>query len=228
MSDRQAHSARLQHALGHDFADPGLLELALTHRSVRGSNYERLEFLGDSIVNHIIAEALYHQFPQATEGELSRMRASLVRGETLAELARELQLGDHLLLGSGERKSGGRRRSSILADAVESLAGAILLDADVETCRRCVLAWFEPRLDALSLENADKDAKTRLQEFLQGRKRPLPEYELLDVQGEDHNQQFRVNCRLHKPDVAFEGAGGSRRKAEQAAASRALEHLGEG
>ncbi len=226
MNDRQAHSARLQRALGHSFSDPGLLDLALTHRSVGGRNYERLEFLGDSIVNHIIAEALYHQFPKAREGELSRIRASLVRGDTLAKVARELQLGEHLHLGPGERKSGGRRRSSILADALESVAGAILLDSDVETCRQCVLNWFAQRLEGLSLENADKDAKTRLQEYLQGRNCPLPEYELLGVQGEDHNQQFQVACRLVKPTLVVEGSGSSRRKAEQAAASSALDHLG--
>ncbi len=226
MNDRQEHSARLQRRLGHCFADPALLDLALTHRSVGGRNYERLEFLGDSIVNHIIAEALYHRLPDAREGELSRTRASLVRGETLAEVARELHLGEHLILGSGERKSGGKRRSSILADALESVAGAILLDADVATCRRCVLDWFASRLEGLSLGDAGKDAKTRLQEFLQGRKRPLPEYELLDVQGEDHDQQFRVACRLAKPTLVVEGSGSSRRKAEQAAARSALDRLG--
>ncbi len=226
MSDRQEHSARLQRALGYFFNDTGLLELALTHRSVGGGNYERLEFLGDSIVNHIVAEALYHKFPDAREGELSRMRAALVRGESLAEIARELTLGDHLLLGSGERKSGGKRRASILADALESVAGAILLDADVETCRRCVLGWFGSRLEGLSIEHARKDAKTRLQEFLQGRQRPLPAYELLDVQGDDHKQQFHVACRLAKPALVAEGSGSSRRKAEQAAARDALDRLG--
>jgi len=226
VSDRQEHSARLQRALGYFFNDTGLLELALTHRSVGGGNYERLEFLGDSIVNHIVAEALYHKFPDAREGELSRMRAALVRGESLAEIARELTLGDHLLLGSGERKSGGKRRASILADALESVAGAILLDADVETCRRCVLGWFGSRLEGLSIEHARKDAKTRLQEFLQGRQRPLPAYELLDVQGDDHKQQFHVACRLAKPALVAEGSGSSRRKAEQAAARDALDRLG--
>jgi ribonuclease-3 len=226
VSDQAEHWSRLQRALGHSFTDAGLLKLALTHRSAGGRNYERLEFLGDSIVNHIIAEALYHKFPQAREGELSRMRAALVRGESLADVARELKLGEHLQLGPGERKSGGKRRSSILADALESVVGAILLDTDVETCRRCVLNWFGPRLDDLSLDNANKDAKTRLQEFLQGRQRPLPEYELLGVQGEDHNQQFRVACRLSKPELLAEGAGSSRRKAEQAAARDALSRLG--
>jgi ribonuclease-3 len=219
------NSARLQRALGHQFADPKLLALALTHRSVGGRNNERLEFLGDSIVNHIIAEALYLQFPTAREGDMSRMRASLVKGDTLAEVARELQLGEYLVLGPGERKSGGHRRSSILADALEAVAGAVLLDSDVETCRACVQAWFTARLERLTLESVDKDAKTRLQEFLQGRRRPLPEYELLGVQGDDHEQQFHIACRLQKPVLVVEGVGSSRRKAEQAAARTALERL---
>lgn len=220
-----ANTARLQRALGYEFTDPQLLTLALTHRSARGHNNERLEFLGDSIVNHIIAEALYHQFPASREGDMSRMRASLVKGDTLAELARELQLGDYLQLGPGERKSGGHRRGSILADALEAVVGAILLDSDVEQCRSCVLAWFAPRLQALTCGTADKDAKTQLQEYLQGRGIGLPQYELLGVQGEDHDQQFRVACRLQKPKQAFEGSGSSRRKAEQAAASAALRRL---
>ena len=217
--------ARLQRALGYAFADPQLLSLALTHRSAGGHNNERLEFLGDSILNHIIAEALYQQFPQAREGDMSRMRASLVKGDTLAEVARELQLGDYLVLGPGERKSGGHRRSSILADAFEAVVGAILLDSTVERCRMSVLGWFAVRLEQLKHGAADKDAKTQLQEYLQGRRNPLPVYELLDVQGEDHQQQFRVACRLRQPTLSVEGAGSSRRKAEQAAARSALESL---
>ena len=225
MTDQQAHSARLQRALGYQFADAGLLELALTHRSVGGHNNERLEFLGDSILNHIIAEAIYKKFPDAREGEMSRMRASLVKGETLATVAQDLDLGEHLSLGSGERKSGGKRRSSILADALEAVIGGILLDSDVDACRDCVLRWFESRLEALSLDDVSKDAKTQLQEYQQGRQRPLPEYNLLGVQGEDHNQQFKVACRLARPTLVVEGAGSSRRKAEQSAAKTALERL---
>jgi ribonuclease-3 len=220
-----ADHRRLQGALGHEFADPQLLALALTHRSAGRRNNERLEFLGDSIVNHIIAEAIFHRFPDAREGDMSRMRAALVRGETLAELARELQLGDYLALGPGERKSGGRRRRSILADALEAVAGAILLDAGVDRCRECVLAWYGSRLEQMAAAGADKDAKTELQEFLQGRRFPLPEYELVGVVGEDHDQQFLVACRLQKPALVAEGAGASRRKAEQAAALAALERL---
>jgi ribonuclease-3 len=217
--------ARLQRDLGYQFDNPELLNMALTHCSAVGQNNERLEFLGDSILNHIIAEALYLRFPAAREGEMSRMRASLVKGDTLAEVAMELQLGDDLRLGAGERKSGGCRRRSILADALEAVAGAILLDSDVEQCRRCVLAWFAPRLQQLSLSSLDKDAKTRLQEYLQGRNNPLPEYDLLDVQGDDHDQQFHVACRLSKPFLVVEGKGASRRKAEQSAATSALEKL---
>lgn len=227
MTDAQVKAARLQRALGYEFADPALLELALTHRSAGNRNNERLEFLGDSIVNHIIAEALFQKFPAAHEGDMSRMRASLVKGDTLAELARELELGEHLILGSGERKSGGRRRGSILADAFEAVVGAILLDSGVDTCRQRVLTWFDERLAGLDLKEggADKDPKTRLQEYLQGRRKPLPQYELLGVLGDDHNQQFQVACRVSKPVLVVEGTGSSRRKAEQAAAKTALERL---
>ena len=220
-----ATSAVLQQALGHEFADPELLVMALTHRSAGSKNNERLEFLGDSIINHIVADALYQRFPRAREGDLSRMRASLVKGDTLAELARELQLGEYLLLGPGERKSGGYRRSSILADTFEALAGAIVLDAGYERCRDCVLRWLGTRLDQLAAGAVDKDAKTRLQEYLQGRGNPLPEYELVAVDGDDHDQQFSVACRLSRPQLVVQGAGSSRRRAEQAAAHEALQRL---
>jgi ribonuclease-3 len=220
-----ANAAALERALGHTFADPQLLHRALTHRSAAGGNNERLEFLGDSIVNHIIAEALYRDFPQASEGDMSRMRASLVKGDTLAELARELELGEHLLLGPGERKSGGYRRSSILADTLEALAAAILLDAGYENCKLCVTAWYTTRLEQLSEGAADKDAKTRLQEYLQGRGSPLPEYELVEEQGDDHDKRFSVSCRISRPRLAAQGSGKSRRKAEQVAAAEALQML---
>lgn len=227
MTDLQVKAARLQRALGYEFTDTSLLELALTHRSAGNRNNERLEFLGDSIVNHIIAEALYQKFPAAREGDMSRMRASLVKGDTLAEVSRELELGEYLTLGAGERKSGGKRRGSILADTLEAVVGAILLDSDVATCRQRVLSWFETRLAKLDLQpgGADKDPKTRLQEYLQGRRKPLPEYELLGIMGDDHNQQFHIACRLSKPELVVEGAGDSRRKAEQAAARTALKRL---
>ena len=220
-----ANTSVLERALGHTFADPQLLHRALTHRSVSGRNNERLEFLGDSIVNHIIAEALYRRFPQASEGDMSRMRASLVKGDTLAILARELELGEHLLLGPGERKSGGYRRSSILADTLEALAGAILLDAGYEHCKACVTAWYSTRLEQLSSGAADKDAKTRLQEYLQGRGSPLPLYALVEEQGDDHDKHFKVACQVSRPQMVVEGSGKSRRKAEQAAAENALQRL---
>jgi ribonuclease-3 len=220
-----AELARLQQALQYQFCNLELLRVALTHCSASGANNERLEFLGDSILNHVIAEALYRRFPDASEGEMSRMRASLVKGETLAEVAVELELGDNLRLGAGERKSGGHRRSSILADALEAVVGAILMDSDVEQCRDRVLVWFAPRLQRLALGAADKDAKTQLQEYLQGRSKPLPEYDLLSIEGVDHEQQFRVACRLSKPFLVVEGRGASRRKAEQDAATLALERL---
>jgi ribonuclease-3 len=219
------NTTRLQQVLGHEFSDPQLLVQALTHRSAGGRNNERLEFLGDSIINHLIAEALYRQFPRAREGEMSRMRASLVKGDTLAEVARELALGEYLVLGPGERKSGGYRRGSILADTLEAVVGAILLDSSVEQCRHCVLQWFTPRLEQLAAGAAAKDAKTELQEFLQGRGHHRPMYELLSVTGEDHDQQFEVACHLVSPALVARGTGSSRRKAEQAAARAALKLL---
>jgi ribonuclease-3 len=221
-----ADYGRLEQQLGHTFSDRGLLKLALTHRSAAVRNNERLEFLGDSIVNHIIAQSLYQRFPAAREGEMSRMRATLVKGDTLAEIAAEIGLGEFLNLGSGERKSGGHRRGSILADALEAVAGAILLDSDVGHCRDCVLNWFAPRLEQLSPDTAGKDPKTRLQEYLQGRGHSLPLYQLLEVTGEAHKQVFRVRCAVPELDLACEGQDHSRRKAEQDAAAATLAQLG--
>ncbi len=218
---------RLQQVLGYRFSDPALLRLALTHRSVARGNNERLEFLGDSVVNHIIAEHLFNHFPDAREGEMSRMRAEMVKGDTLAEVAAELGLGAHLRLGPGERRSGGHRRGSILADALEAVIGAILLDAGIARCRECVLNWFADRLETLSVTTVGKDSKTALQEYLQGRQWPLPEYILQSVDGEDHAQNFQVVCRLTQPELVAEGNGSSRRKAEQAAAADALRQLHE-
>lgn len=217
-----SNTDRLQRTLGYEFADSALLTLALSHRSMGAKNNERLEFLGDSIVNHVVAEALYKKFPAADEGAMSRMRASLVKGDTLAEIASEIDLGEYLLLGPGERKSGGRRRSSILADALEAVAGAILMDSSVDRCRIFLLRLFKSRLDGLNDQTGEKDAKTLLQEYLQGNHRPLPAYQLIKVEGGDHNPQFLVSCTLTKPTVCFEGVGSSRRKAEQQAARHAL------
>ncbi|BDX02092.1 MAG: ribonuclease III [Marinomonas sp.] len=216
---------KLSRRIGYFFADLGLLELALTHRSFGGKNNERLEFLGDSILNYVIAEDLFHRFPKAKEGELSRLRASLVKGDTLAELAREFQLGDYLKLGAGELKSGGFRRDSILADTVEGIIGAMYLDAGMDICRQHILSWYKERLDATSLKIVTKDAKTRLQEYLQARKHALPQYDVVDIVGEPHDQTFYVHCHIELCENAIEGKGNSRRIAEQNAASKALKQL---
>jgi ribonuclease III len=216
---------KLSRRIGYFFADLGLLELALTHRSFGGKNNERLEFLGDSILNYVIAEDLFHRFPKAKEGELSRLRASLVKGDTLAELAREFQLGDYLKLGAGELKSGGFRRDSILADTVEGIIGAMYLDAGMDVCREHILSWYKERLDATSLKIVTKDAKTRLQEYLQARKHALPQYDVVDIVGEPHDQTFHVHCYIELCEDAIEGKGNSRRIAEQNAASKALKQL---
>lgn len=210
--------------LGHRFASPGLLAQALTHRSAGVPHYERLEFLGDSLVNLVVAEALYARWPRADEGALTRARAELVRESALAAIARGLDLGSRLTLGPGELKSGGHRRDSILADALEAVVAAIYLDSDFDHCREVVLPWFEPALDALPPPNkVGKDAKTRLQEWLQARQQPLPVYTLEAEHGEDHAKLFRVRCDLPgRPGVSAQGGGGSRRAAEQAAAEAVL------
>ncbi len=218
--------ARLERKLGYEFSNKGQLTLALTHRSCGSRNNERLEFLGDSIVNFVIAEALYERFPDAREGQLSRLRARMVRGATLAELGREFELGDFLRLGSGELKSGGYRRESILADAVEAIIGAIYLDAGMDTCRARVRGWFEGRLAALSTtDQQNKDPKTRLQEFLQARQKALPQYKVTNITGEAHDQVFTVICELDCLDNVTVGEGSSRRGAEQQAARKALSML---
>ncbi|MGL6215988.1 ribonuclease III [Billgrantia desiderata] len=211
--------------IGHVFSDITLLELAMTHRSFGGQNNERLEFLGDSIVNFVIAEALYERFPQAREGQLSRLRARLVRGQTLAELAREMSFGECLRLGSGEMKSGGHRRDSILADAVEAVLGAIYLDAGMDVARARVLAWYAERLESIDLQDTQKDPKTRLQEFLQSRQSPLPRYDVVSVEGEAHDQTFTVECHVELLATHTLGTGSSRRHAEQQAAELALLQL---
>ncbi len=214
--------AELARKLGYEFSDTGLFELALTHRSCGKKNNERLEFLGDSILNFVIADDLFVRFPQAREGQLSRLRARLVKGETLAEIARELQLGDYLRLGSGELKSGGYRRDSILADAVEAIIGAIYLDSDLDTSRGFILNWYAERLGQLDLNETQKDSKTQLQEFLQSRRAALPQYELTSVEGEAHAQTFHIRCEVELLNNATEGHGSSRRQAEQEAARQAL------
>ena len=210
--------------IGHRFASAPLLAQALTHRSAGTPHNERLEFLGDALVNLVVAEALYLRWPRADEGALTRARAELVRESALAAIARTLELGARLTLGPGELKSGGHRRDSILADALEALVAAIYLDSDFGHCREVVLPWFEPALAALPPPNkVGKDAKTRLQEWLQARQRALPVYELVSESGDDHAKVFRVACTLAEPAVRAEGEGGSRRAAEQVAAEKVLE-----
>jgi ribonuclease-3 len=213
--------------ISYRFSDSALLKLALSHRSSGRDNNERLELLGDSILGFIIAEFLYRQFPEASEGELSRLRAELVKKSTLAEIARELNLGQMLILGEGEKKSGGDNRESILADSLEALVSAIYLDSELYSCRTEVLLWFTSRLKALGSGSnlASKDAKTRLQEFLQAQRLDLPEYELSALTGKDHEQEFTVKCKISILDSAVTGRGTSRREAEQQAAAAALEKL---
>ena len=220
--------SRLEKKLTYQFKDPELLDLALTHRSANGKHNERLEFLGDSILSFVIADELYHRFPKINEGDMSRMRATLVRGHTLAELGREFCLGDYLKLGPGELKSGGFRRDSILADAVEAIIGAIYLDSGTEAVRGIILSWYQTRLDAIKPGVSQKDPKTRLQEFLQGRRKPLPVYTVTNIKGEAHNQEFTVSCDVAGIGMPVIGKGTSRRKAEQAAAETALEQLSNG
>lgn len=216
---------KLSQRLGHNFTDQSLVELALTHRSKGVQNNERLEFLGDSILSLVISEDLYQRFPEAKEGKLSRLRARIVKGKTLAEVAKEFELGDFLLLGSGELKSGGHKRDSILADAVEALIGAIYLDAGIDVVRERVLAWFASRLDNLSLEDPIKDPKTQLQEIQQAAGSRLPKYEVLSVDGPTNEQVFTVTCFIPEIDAPVEAEGSSRRNAEQTAAAVVLKQL---
>ncbi len=207
---------------GHAFADRGLLTQALTHRSAGTPHNERLEFLGDAVVGLIVAEALYRRWPKADEGALTRARAELVRESSLAAIARSLDIGADLILGPGEMKSGGHRRDSILSDALEALVGAIYLDAGFEACRRVVLPWFEDAVNETPAGKVDKDAKTRLQEWLQARQRALPVYELVAESGDDHAKSFRVSCTVVEPPLSAVGEGSSRRAAEQTAAEAVL------
>jgi ribonuclease-3 len=207
--------------LAHEFRDPALAELALTHRSAGRPNNERLEFLGDALLNAFVAELLFEHLARADEGELTRQRAMLVNGQALAQLARELDIGPRLHLGPGEMKSGGQRRDSILADAFEALLAAVYLDAGLEACRALVRTLFKTRV--AMLEKSAKDAKTRLQEWLQQRALGLPQYELVHSSGSDHAPHFEVDCVLPLPEPRhFNGAGSSRRAAEQEAAAHAL------
>lgn len=215
----------LQKELGYLFNDDNLLNIALTHCSAGAINNERFEFLGDSLINLIMAEALYKQFPDASEGQLTRLRAACVRGETLAIIAQGFQLGNYMRLGSGELKSGGAHRPSILADALEAVIAAIYLDSDFETVKQLILNWYVETLSNLSLDTTQKDPKTQLQEYLQAQKHPVPLYTVVETQGESHDQFFIVNCEIAILPEPVTGEGASRRKAEQDAARKALELL---
>jgi len=210
-------------ALGHAFRRPELLRQALTHRSFGADQNERLEFIGDSILNCVIAVALYQRFPQMTEGELSRLRANLVNKDTLHRIALANDLGAAIRLGEGETRSGGASRPSILADALEAVFGAIFLDAGFEAARAAIQGVFERGLAEIDPADPGKDPKTRLQELLQARRLPVPEYSIVTVKGEAHSQMFEVVCRIPALGIAATGAGASRRSAEQAAAAGAYD-----
>lgn len=216
---------QLQKRLGYQFIDPDLLILALSHRSVAAENNERLEFLGDSILGLVVTDFLYREFPQAREGDLSRMRSHIVRGESLAEVAKQLALGPDLLLGSGEMKSGGHRRDSILGDTVEALIGAVYLDRGIEAAREIVTAWFKSFFDSALQAQPVKDAKTALQGWLQHGNKPLPDYQLVSTGGEAHSRLFTVSCKIAAVETAMTATASSRRRAEQMVAEQLLEEV---
>lgn len=217
---------QLEKAFAYSFADQSLAQLALTHSSAGAASNERLEFLGDAILGFVIAAELYERYPDAPEGELSRMRASLVNQHSLATIATSVRLGELLILGPGELKSGGRTRASILSDAVEAVLGAIYLDAGLEAARQTILRIYGKLLHSTGQAERGKDAKTRLQEFLQSKSLPLPVYEVLSIEGEDHQQTFAVACQIDLLKQATEGSGSNRKLAEQQAAEKALLALG--
>ena len=220
---------KVSQIFGYTFKDDSLLKLALTHRSIGAKNNERLEFLGDSILGMIISAELFKRFPKEKEGVLTRLRSSLVKGETLSEIAAELNLGEFIQLGAGELKSGGFRRASTLADAVEAIIGAIYLDSSAEnglaTTQNIILTIFEQRLNNCEPSGVLKDPKTRLQEHLQSKNVALPTYEVVSISGKEHQQTFKVSCMLEGHNHKVVASGSSRRKAEQAAAEKALRSL---
>ena len=210
---------------GYTFNDAALLESALTHRSAATNNNERLEFLGDSVLSLVISTELYSKFSKSDEGILSRLRASLVKGKTLSELAKEMGLGDYINLGSGELKSGGFRRASILADAFEAVIGAIYLDGGIKEAEKFILAQFKDRINEIDPNEVNKDPKTRLQEYLQARNHPLPIYTVVSIEGKSHDQTFTVDAQVEVINRVIQGKGKSRRYAEQQVAQKILELL---
>ncbi|MCW9012224.1 MAG: ribonuclease III [Gammaproteobacteria bacterium] len=219
--------SKLLKVLGYQFSATDLLQDALTHRSASSRNNERLEFLGDSILNFVIAAELYDRYPDASEGDLSRVRASLVNKDGLAIVARDLNLGEWLILGSGELKSGGYRRNSILADTVEAIFGAVYLDAGFDTCKEMILRLYQNQIHNVPDLSLLKDPKTRLQELLQSRKLALPVYEVKEVTGKAHQQNFKIVCQIESLLINTQGQAGSRRKAEQLAAEQAIQQVEE-
>ena len=210
--------------LGYVFNDMSLLETALSHRSIGKKNNERLEFLGDSVIGYVIAEELYRRFPDENEGNLSRYRSLLVKGDTLASIARQFKVGQFLKLGGGELKSGGSRRASILADAMEAIIGAMTLDSNIEQARTCILSWYKERLDNIKTLDL-KDPKTRLQELLQARKFDLPQYTVISINGQEHAQIFQIDCHVKELQLTITAEGSSRRSAEQKGAELVLEKI---
>ncbi|MEJ2691568.1 MAG: ribonuclease III [Candidatus Thiodiazotropha sp.] len=216
---------KLSRRLGYQFTHKHLIQQALTHRSAGGLNNERLEYLGDAVLGFVVADALYHHFPDASEGQLSRLRSSLVKRDTLARVAREFELGEFLNLGPGELRSGGHTRASILADGIEAILAAIYLDGGYEAVREAILNIFSTRIQALNRADHQKDPKTRLQELLQSKKLGLPSYQVTDITGDPHQQTFLVLCTVEELQREMQGSGSSRRKAEQDAAARLLSTL---
>jgi len=219
------HIEQLEKILKYHFNDKSLLELALTHRSFQGKNNERLEFLGDSILNFIIAESLFKEFNLLPEGDLSRLRSQLVKSATLSEIGITLSLGDYLILGEGELKSSGWRRPSILADSVEAIIGAVFIDGGISSANKLITGWYQERLEAINPNDIQKDSKSVLQELLQAKKIPLPEYNIVSIDGEAHNQHFKVSCSIPKLGLSIEGEGTSRKVAEQSAAEESIKKL---
>ncbi len=222
---RKPNLALLQKTIGYQFNDISLLKQALTHRSAHHKHNERLEYLGDAVLGHVIAMALYQRFPNADEGQLSRLRAFLVKEKALSQIAKELNFSDFLILGSGELKSGGFRRDSILSDTFEAIIGAVNLDSDFETVQQYILNLYQDKISKLSLDMAQKDPKTRLQEWLQARSQKTPEYQVIKETGKDHAKKYLVECKIEYQQTRVEGQGASRRKAEQDAACQAIAAL---
>lgn len=218
-------SHALERLVGHPFKSRALLVQALTHRSHGAVNNERLEFLGDGVLNFIIAHQLFLRYPQLSEGDLSRLRAHLVKEPTLCEVAKTLNVGESLRLGEGEMKTGGWKRPSVLADAVEAIVGAVFLDAGFEAAEQVVIRLFAPLMESIDPSSIGKDPKSQLQEFLQSKKQALPEYQVTQIEGEAHCQVFHVACSLPKLNILTEGSGSSRRIAEQQAAELAFAQI---